>query len=61
MSSQIVAKLRRLLEIETAKRLDAEKRYSEAIKHYGDASWRAVVSEVRIKQAMEMLSGEADE
>ena len=61
MSTQTVAKLRRLLEIETAKRIDAEKRYSEAMRHYSDASWRAVVAEVRVKQAIEILSGEDDE
>ena len=60
MSQQTIAKLRRLLAIEVAKREAAEVAKDKAWKAYSDELYESVLYRVRCEQAMEILAGEVD-
>lgn len=60
MSSQTIAKLKRLLAIEVAKRQSAEAERDKAFRAYSDNLGRFVIADMRIKQAMAILAGEEE-
>ena len=61
MSQQTIAKLRRLLAIEVAKREAAEAGKDKAWQAYADTLYEAVIYKTRCEQAMKILTGEVDD
>ena len=61
MSQQTIAKLRRLLAIEVAKREAAEKEKQKAMKIYTEELYLLVDYRMRCEQALKILTGECDD
>ena len=61
MSQQTIAKLRRLLAIEVAKREAAEKEIQKAMRIYSENLYLLVDYRMRCEQALKILTGECDD
>ncbi len=60
MSYQTIKKLKRLLAIEVAKRQSAEVERDKYFQAYSDSLGRFVTADMRIKQAIAILTGEEE-